>query len=175
MSKPFRIRAARGFTLIEAMVTLAVLGILATVATPYLGAWIDKQRVVGASQTIIDEIQTARSEAIKQSTSIALTISPAAPWFVGVSSNSTACTNDSSSTACLRVTSAANCKGCTMAVPSDASTIVYTFRGTTNPVSGATITLQSGLGKQLQITVSALGLVTTCSPSSAALSGYTPC
>lgn len=170
----------KGFTLIEAMVTVAVLAILAAVAAPYLGAWIDKQRVVGASQAVIDQIQTARSEAIKQSSSIAVTISPSSvsnPWYVGVSKDSNACTNDTTSTACLRVTSGNLCKGCTMVTPTGttATTVVYSFRGTSSPLTGTTITLQSGLGKQIQITASPMGLITTCSPATAAVSGYTTC
>ena len=57
---------SRGFTLIELVVTVAVVAILAAVAFPGMGDFIDRQRLVGQTLAIADLAQTARSEAIKR-------------------------------------------------------------------------------------------------------------
>ncbi|WP_018949163.1 GspH/FimT family pseudopilin [Thioalkalivibrio sp. ALMg11] len=57
--KPF------GFTLIELMITIAVLVILVTLAAPAFNL-AEQRRVIGAAESALDQIQTARSEAIKQ-------------------------------------------------------------------------------------------------------------
>ena len=54
-----------GFTLIELMITIAVLVILVTLAAPAFNL-AEQRRVIGAAESALDQIQTARSEAIKQ-------------------------------------------------------------------------------------------------------------
>lgn len=56
----------RGFTIIEAMVVVAVLAVLATMAGPGLGVWMDNVRIRGTSEAIQQGIQTARAEAIRR-------------------------------------------------------------------------------------------------------------
>ncbi|WP_019611992.1 GspH/FimT family pseudopilin [Thioalkalivibrio sp. AKL7] len=57
--KPF------GFTLIELMITIAVLVILVTLAAPAFNL-AEQRRVIGAAESALDQIQMARTEAIKQ-------------------------------------------------------------------------------------------------------------
>jgi type IV fimbrial biogenesis protein FimT len=55
----------RGFTLMEMMFTIAVLGILTAVATPSFVSIINKNRLTGQSNELLGAIQYARMEAIR--------------------------------------------------------------------------------------------------------------
>lgn len=59
-------RGSRGFTLVELMVTVAVLGIIAVVAVPAMTDMINNSRVRGASEEVTGALQLARSEALKR-------------------------------------------------------------------------------------------------------------
>ena len=61
-----RRRPASGFTLIELMVTLAVLGILAAVGVPAMQALINANRLAGATGELTSALQLARSEAVRR-------------------------------------------------------------------------------------------------------------
>ena len=166
-------QAARknGFTLIELIVTVAIVAILAIIATPSLSAFIDQRRLEAGVEGVVDMIQTAKSEAIKRSANTTLTVSTTAPWFVGVAATGTACTSTAN---CLRSVSANECKTCSI-VSTTASSIVYTRRGLPEPLSTVTLVLESGQGKQVQVNVTPLGMVSTCTPASARAGGYPTC
>lgn len=57
----------RGFTLMELMVSIAVLGILTAVAVPSFTSMINKNRLVSQSNELLAAIQFARAEAIRTS------------------------------------------------------------------------------------------------------------
>ena len=55
----------RGFTLLELVITLAVLGILSTLAMPSLGSRVDRARLVGTAEMLAADIAEARFEAAR--------------------------------------------------------------------------------------------------------------
>lgn len=180
----------RGFTMIELLATVAVLGVLMALAAPNMRDFLDRQRLVGQVREIANLAQLARSEAISHSASgaaevksIAMTVSPGTSWFVGLANGTAACSN-SGTPACTINQGGANvahtvtgsqCSTCTMVSPTTAQgakVVVFDLRGL---VSGTdrTITLQSPMGRQLSVSISRLGRISTCTPNS--LSGYPAC
>ncbi len=59
-------RHGKGFTLIELMVTVAVLGIVAAIAAPSFGKMISHNRLVSSGNEMIAALQIARTEAISR-------------------------------------------------------------------------------------------------------------
>lgn len=85
--RPLQRRAVRGFTLIEAMVTLAVAAVLASVAIPSFVSLAQRFRLNSVSSSLGASLQWARSEAIKANVDVIVCASNAA------GSNCTSSTN----------------------------------------------------------------------------------
>jgi type IV fimbrial biogenesis protein FimT len=66
--RPVVARACRGFTLIELMVTVAVIAILAVVAIPNLRDLVHNNRLRAASNELVASLQAARMEAVRLNT-----------------------------------------------------------------------------------------------------------
>jgi len=74
-------RAQRGFTLMELMVVLAVVGVIMGLAVPNFGVYIRNSRLTGAANDLLGSITLARTEAIKRQVPVAVcaTDDPNAP------------------------------------------------------------------------------------------------
>lgn len=57
---------SHGFTLIELMVTVAVIGILALVAMPAMTDLINNSRVTAQAEEVVSSLQLARAEAVRR-------------------------------------------------------------------------------------------------------------
>ena len=63
-------KAQAGFTLVELMVTIAVIAILAVVAAPSMSALLNANRVSASAGELVAGLQLARSEAIRRNTRV---------------------------------------------------------------------------------------------------------
>jgi prepilin-type N-terminal cleavage/methylation domain-containing protein len=69
-----RLKAEAGFTLIEVMIVVAILGILVLVAVPNFLDWNRKYKLKDAVATLHGNIGLARMNAINQSTTVTVTV-----------------------------------------------------------------------------------------------------
>ncbi len=64
-----------GFTLIELMVTIAILGILMSIGIPSFKSFLDRNRIAGEMNSFVSDVQFARSEAIKRGQAVSVCVS----------------------------------------------------------------------------------------------------
>jgi prepilin-type N-terminal cleavage/methylation domain-containing protein len=64
------LRRKAGFTLVESVVVLAIIGIVSAIAVPQMGTLMDRYRLDGAVRLIWADLQNARMTAIKENRSI---------------------------------------------------------------------------------------------------------
>lgn len=75
-ARPRQARCQHGLSLIESMVTLAVMGLCLTVATPSMRAWQDSQRVRALAAQIETDVHLARSMAVLRQQNVRISVSP---------------------------------------------------------------------------------------------------
>ena len=90
-----------GFTLVELLVTLAVVALLVTVAAPAMARFLDQARLRAATQTLAQELRQARNHALAHQSQIHFSIEVRARrWCYGWRDES-ACQCDSHAGAAL--------------------------------------------------------------------------
>ena len=80
-------RLAKGFSLVEVLIGVAIIGVVMTIALPSFNEWIKNVRIRSAAEAVLAGVQTARSEAIRRNAPVAFTLLPTADatllWRVG--------------------------------------------------------------------------------------------
>lgn len=82
------VKKSLGFTLLEVLITMTIIGILTTVAAPSFITFIKRDRLVTNSNQLHSVFKFARSEAIKRNQSVSLKTSNK-QWLVKTAINST--------------------------------------------------------------------------------------
>ena len=67
---------AAGFTIIEVLITIVVLGVLIAMAVPTFGEWLQNQQLRAAADASLNGLQVARSEAIRRNLPVQIAFAP---------------------------------------------------------------------------------------------------
>lgn len=74
---------AAGFTAIELIVVVAIVGVIASLAAPSFARLLSAQRIRAASYDLMNDLTLARSEALKRSNTVLLTAPAGESWRDG--------------------------------------------------------------------------------------------
>ncbi len=185
----------RGFSLIELVVTIAVLALILMAAVPGMGLWLENTRIRNVADSIQTGLQLARSEAVRRNQSISFhlvslsnpgvlsndcTLSGSSgSWVVSVSAPTSHCADEPSTTTAPMIVSGrpvgdAGGKVSVTSVQSDSSTpgTTATFNGlgrltNTDAISQVIVngTNSDTNYRKLSIEVSPAGAVRMCDPA----------
>ncbi|MFS8064085.1 MAG: Tfp pilus assembly protein FimT/FimU [Luteimonas sp.] len=169
-----------GFTLVELMVTLAVLAIVLVAAVPSFVDFFDKSRVRGAADNVISVISNARVESVKNDLDVNLAFTGSgSAWCVGANA-ATAPTggNEAGAAAACDCTVTTEClvSGARSAIDVGAApgvsigtlpaALVFDSKlGVITPLGAREVTLTSPRGKyDIKVEMNALGQARLCTP-----------
>ena len=180
-----RLGLQRGFTLLELMVTVAILALVMVLGVPSMNAAIEKRRAIAAAEQIYSQLQLARFESVARSQPVFANIVGGNAWAIGVSNNS-ACDPSDNAPACqlpdmnganavTQIVSAANHS--TVALATSAAQITFSPQRATASNADIDITSNGDRGFALRVEVSVLGRIGICSPADpiTQVGGYREC
>ena len=177
-------RSPRGFTLIEAAVTLAILAVLVCGAAPSFQGLIERQRLAGLAAQVATDVQFVRHESILRNEALRLSFYSAA-WgtcYVVHSGARSECACAEASPAAICTADAVQVKTVVVAasaglsVQANVASILFDpLHGTSTP-TGTLQVVSASVGSVHHV-VNLLGRVRTCSPDGPvpAVPGYRVC
>ena len=148
-------RRERGFTLIELMVGVAILGIAAVIAVPAFGGMFERMRLTGAANELAADLQLARSEAVRRRAAVSLAAAADGQGYRIFSGD-------------VDLKTVSFPSG--MSLPNDAQIDIEAMRATS---SIGTLDLSNTAGV-MRVNVSLMGRVTMCA-AEGQLAGYGAC
>ncbi|MEQ1600241.1 MAG: GspH/FimT family pseudopilin [Methylophilaceae bacterium] len=163
-----------GFSLIELMIAVSLLGILTALAMPSYRNWIQNTMIRNAAESIQNGLQKARMEAVKHNANVQFVLGANSAWSVGCVTVTADCPDPIEQRA-AKEGSSTNISA--TATPAGATTIIFTNLGTVSPSPpAATVpftqldidnsTLSAADSRNLRITLSTNGSVRMCDPDS---------
>lgn len=151
-----------GFTLLELMITVVVIGILATFALPSFREFIERSNVRSSAESVLNALQLARAEAVRRNEQITFTLGSgtgATSWKVADSAGTTIQESRSSGEGSAVVTAALT--------PVSATTLVFNGFGRVVGAGGLSTIVFGSAGTSLTVQVEIQapgGLIRMCNP-----------
>jgi type IV fimbrial biogenesis protein FimT len=174
----------RGFTLIEAAVTLTILGVLACGAAPSFRGLIERQRLAGLAAQLATDVQFARSEAVLRNEALRLSFYSGAWGTCYVvhtgTRNQCSCAAAAPEASCgadaVQIKTVIVSVSTGASVRANVSSMLFDpLHGTSTPTG--TLKVGSPTTGAIHHVVNVLGRVRTCTPAvpGPAVPGYRPC
>ncbi len=151
----------RGVTLIEVIIALVIVAILATIAVPYMGSYLQTRRVEGAAQALSTAITSARTYASSNQTTTTMVFQSGSSWCFGATTASN-CDCNVPSSCNLGQTQSSSYKNVSLALSGlgGGQTQFSSSRGVVSNTGTATFTVSMGA---INIVLTGAGSVTLCS------------
>jgi type IV fimbrial biogenesis protein FimT len=135
----------RGFTLIEMMIVIAIIGIVAAIAAPNLANYMAQRRLNGAARMVMSDLMAARMLAVAQNRNVQVSFpsSAAATYTYDTTGTSPLTKNIQTGFGYHDVTLSSN------------TNPIFIPNGTVSAATNGTVTLSNGAGSKLVTTSSA--------------------
>ncbi|MCK6408801.1 MAG: GspH/FimT family pseudopilin [Thauera sp.] len=154
----------RAFSLVELMVTVAVLSLLMVLAVPSFTEWIQNSRIRTAAESLQNGLQLARGEAVKRNAGVEFAlVGTTGGWVVRLAVGGTVIQQRAGAEGAAGVV--------VTAAPAGATSVRFDGLGRTNETLASiaidvpTSALSAARSRDLRITVSRDGAVRMCDPN----------
>lgn len=150
----------RGFTVVELLVSVAIIAILAVIAAPALGEYLATLRLKGATEELAADLQLARMESVQKNAQVTFTM---------------AGTGYSITRGATTIKTVALTSGSSVSAGTAMVAVFDPVRAMATVTNGPNITMaNSSTSRTLRVSLSTMGRITTCSPSGT-VNGYNVC
>lgn len=152
-----------GFTLLEALIVVAIIAILAAFAVPSFNITLDKQRITSAAEAVLADLRWARAEAIKRNKKVRVIFTTGSAWSYTVTVDPYTSADD------LKTVNGSDFPSTNLSEAKFGSVAYTTFEPTRGTGSAGTATITSN-NFTARVRVSTLGRTRICD-----LEGYDTC
>ena len=169
---------ACGFTLVELVIVIAVIGIVVTAAMPSFAAFADTRRLDGIASQLASDLQFARTEAVLRHQGVRVSFSRDAGCYIVHTGSAGQCRCSASGTTqcddgaeALKTTVVDDAQR--VELQANVGSIRFDpLHGTASP--SATVRLSNAQGRAVHQVVNLMGRVRSCSPQGL-VAGYRAC
>lgn len=175
---------ADGYSLVEVLITLVIVGVLVATGAPAFSSWLSNKQIRVATEAMLNGIQLARAEAVRRNTTVYFSLTSSitsscalstsgANWVVSLATPVSHCT-DTTETAPAQIIQLRSASETSKAViTSDQSQIFFDGLGRANQAVSLCVGLAADSGAclgtgdehRLRVTVTTRGQIRMCNPA----------